>query len=153
MGDDIITLKTRFWAKVDRTDLFDCWLWTATRIQQGYGHFYIAGRLDLAHRVAYELTIGPIPAGLCVLHHCDNPPCVNPAHLWLGTKADNMADCRAKGRRPDVRGENNSRAKLTEENVREIRQDDRVGWIIAAKYGVSFNTINHIRSRRTWAHI
>lgn len=89
-------LAEHFWLKVDRTG--DCWLWQATRRPKGYGTYYINRYPALAHRVAWELTNGPIPAGLDVLHHCDTPPCVRPTHLFLGTQSDNFADAKSKGR-------------------------------------------------------
>ena len=91
----------RFWNKIDRREPNECWPWIGG-ISRGYGHwsFWESGkcRSTTSHRKAWELANGPIPAGLFVLHRCDNPPCCNPAHLWLGTHADNMADKVAKGR-------------------------------------------------------
>lgn len=87
--------EARFWAKVDKTG--DCWVWTAATNPKGYGQFYVEG-MRLAHRVSWILAHGPIPDDLCVLHRCDHPPCVNPAHLFLGTYADNNHDRDAKGR-------------------------------------------------------
>lgn len=93
-GRRIRPLADRFWSKVDRSA--DCWLWTGARTPTGYGALH--GQERLAPRMAWTLSVGPIPMGLQVLHRCDNPPCVNPDHLWLGTQQDNMADMIAKGR-------------------------------------------------------
>lgn len=95
----MMTTEERFWSKVDRSGGPDsCWPWLAGRMRAGYGNFWMDGHEKLAHRVAWELTNGPIPIGLCVLHRCDNAPCQNPIHLWLGTKADNSRDMVSKGR-------------------------------------------------------
>lgn len=90
------SLPERFWSKVQKTD--GCWLWQGATTGAGYGGFNIKGDLIGAHRVAYELTFGPIPDGLLVCHTCDVRHCVNPAHLFLGTHTDNMQDCKTKGR-------------------------------------------------------
>lgn len=88
----------RFWARVDRRGPDECWEWTGYRLRLGYGRLTYHGRTTAAHRLAYAFAHGPIPEGLFICHRCDNPPCCNPAHLFLGTVADNNADMRAKGR-------------------------------------------------------
>ena len=100
MGRSQLTMEQRFWEKVNREGS-GCWEWQACRQHNGYGQFYVSRHRtsNQAHRVAWELTHGPIPAGLWVLHHCDNPPCVRPDHLWVGDRADNMRDAVAKGRK------------------------------------------------------
>lgn len=92
------TPADRFWERVQKTD--DCWLWTGSTDKDGYGWFWVDGKTATAHRFSYALhNDGAIPDGLYVCHSCDNPPCVNPDHLWLGTNQDNMDDCARKGRR------------------------------------------------------
>jgi len=86
----------RFWAKVQKTE--NCWLWLGELVGNGYGRFYIHNGIFVAHRMSWIIHNGPIPNGLFVCHHCDNPPCVRPDHLFLGTNSDNMKDCAAKGR-------------------------------------------------------
>ena len=143
-----------------------CVLWTACKNRRGYGYFRVYGKLRIASRVAWELANGTIPDEMCVLHHCDNPSCVNPAHLFLGTKADNGADMVAKGRqaRGDrhgsrlhpgsrQRGSLHVRAKLTEADVLAILGDKRSKRIVAKEYGVSHHSIHLIRHRKTWRHV
>jgi len=105
------------------------------------------------HRRAYELARGPIPEGLCVLHTCDNPPCVNPEHLFLGTLDDNTADKVKKGRQSSMKGLENGRAKLTESDVRLIRSSHDSGVALSARFGVSARVISSVRLRQSWRHI
>lgn len=134
----------------------ECWPYTGTVSKiSGHGQIFWDGRLIGTHRAAYMLFVGPIADGLHVCHKCDNPPCCNPDHLWLGTHRENMLDMRAKGRgkTPDVVGEANAAAKLTEADVLSIRASDQSGADLARHYGVSRTTICEIRKRKTWAHL
>jgi len=120
-----VNIKKRFWGHVDIGAPNECWLWTAGTFWHGYGQFsYVReqGKTQIvyAHRFAYRITKGKIPKGLFVCHSCDNPPCCNPNHLFLGTHEDNMQDRDRKNRQ--ARGESHSRAKITSEEVREIRR-------------------------------
>jgi hypothetical protein len=155
-------LHLRFWEKVQKGGDDDCWVWTGALVGvMGYGQTTVRNRLRrYAHRVAYELAHGPVPADLYVLHHCDNPRCVNPAHLFLGTILDNTRDMLAKGRGNKARGERQGHHKLAESEVRAILQ--RIGGfrlprglskIIAAEFGVGPDTIRLIARRRTWKHV
>lgn len=137
-----------------------CLEYTKCQFPSGYGCVKVrmrkGGKLPQisyqAHRLAWMQAHGPIPAGLHVLHKCDNRPCVNPEHLFLGTHQENVADCIAKGRQN--RGSKNGNASLTEEQARLIL-DDTVGThdLIAARHGVSRPTVSRIKSRKTWRHI
>lgn len=147
------SIQERFWAKVDKSAGPDgCWLWTAGRLNGGYGSFIC----KLVHRISWTLANGDIPKGLCVLHRCDVRSCVNPAHLFLGTHADNTADMIRKGRwvvPPVKRGEANGSSKLTSAQVRAIRCDKRVDRIIALDYGVSGVLIASIQRGTAWKHL
>lgn len=143
----------RFWAKVDTSG--DCWLWLASRMDK-MGHGQFTCRFDgtqhhlYAHRVVWELTHGPIPDGLVICHHCDVPPCVNPAHLFVGTQADNLADARRKLRLID----GVAARKLSDEAYRDILTQPYTrgsGIALARKHGVHKGTISRIRRGRQGA--
>jgi len=139
----------RLMAGVEMDPNSGCWLWFRSCLPFGYGMLRLVGRRKAyAHRLSYELHVGPIPAGLHVLHRCDTPACVNPAHLWVGTCADNHADKVAKGRQP--RGEAMYNAKLTEEQARFVLVSPLDGPRLAAMLGVSRACIHQIRTGRSW---
>lgn len=135
----------------------DCWDWLGSRHKKmWHGQWRNGdGNIELAHRAAWRLMRGPIPTGLCVLHRCDNPSCLNPKHLFLGTRSDNTHDMWDKGRaRPkSSKGEKHGCAKLTDELVRDIRSSKESGVELARRLSITQTTICDIRKRRTWKHI
>lgn len=149
--------ENRFWSKVDRHDADACWLWTAALDAHGYGRFSVGGRrgaMEKAPRVAWSITHGTIPTVQHVLHHCDTPSCVNPAHLFLGDAALNAADKVAKGRQ--LRGSDFPQARLTEDDARRIRQlyasGARTQRSLAAEFGIAQSIVSDIVNRRRWRH-
>lgn len=149
-----------FWFKVAKAD--GCWLWIGRLDKLGYGRFGRKGPLVFAHRVAWTFTNGPIPAGMDVCHTCDVRSCCNPAHMFLGTHDDNMADCMAKGR--NVRGARSVHAKLTDADVLTIRARYKRTvskghtvrsnvLALAAEYGVTRGTIQQAALGRRWKHL
>lgn len=126
--------SNRFWSKVNRTDT--CWLWTAGKNNHGYGTFKLNDKPRKAHRIAYELSVGPIPHGLNVLHHCDNPPCVNPNHLFIGTQEDNVRDMTFKSRHyqqkkthcPQGHEYSSDNTYITPDSTRACRECKRIAY-------------------------
>ena len=146
--------KERFWRKVETGD--GCWPWLGFCNWYGYGKFQLAGRSCGAHRIAYAIETGTDPGEMHVLHHCDNPPCVNPEHLFIGTNADNVRDKTKKGRAKGAVGIANTNAKLTDETVRDIRRRARQGegsFTLARSFGVTPMTIWMVVTRKTWDHV
>lgn len=134
-----------------------CWEWTASLIGRGYGQFKCAEdpKQQYAHRFSYLIHKGPVPVGKCVLHRCDNPRCVNPEHLFLGTHEDNSQDMKSKGRH--LYGEKNDQAILTESDVRSIRMlciaRDLSQSRIGEMFGISQIEVSRIHRRERWSHV
>lgn len=144
------TLQKRFEQYFEKTP-DSCWIWKSSRDQNGYGTFNIDRKPKKSSRVSYELYKGPIPEGRFVCHKCDNPPCVNPDHLFIGTRKDNMRDMTNKGR--SAHGEKNGQAKLTEQDVIAIWKDSRTHCEIGQHYGVTQSMITRIKNKKNWKHI
>jgi hypothetical protein len=137
-----------FWSRVDKRGPDECWEWTGARIQRGYGQVnklrkHPAG--TVASRISYWLANGPFDTTLLVCHKCDRPPCVNPAHLFIGTSADNSHDMVTKGR--------HGRTPLTAQDVADIRASKEKQAVLAARYGVSQPSISNIRRGKHWRHV
>lgn len=142
-------VRASFWSMVDKTG--DCWLWTGYRQPDGYGQFRANSKFYNSHKFAYELAYGPVPDGLEVMHTCDQPHCCNVAHMHLGTHLDNMRDCYNKRRH--AFGMRNTRAKLTDGQVRELRVLRDQGWKfheLSARFGISSSHACNIYGRKAW---
>lgn len=146
----------RFWSHVRATtNPADCWEWTASNVR-GYGHFSVDGKAVIATRWIYAFLFGEVPDGHFVCHHCDNPKCVNPAHLYVGTPRQNTLEMHSKGRWADRRGERHPLARLTEDSVRAIRQQAAMGVAysqIAEDFGMSTQHIGKIVRKESWNHV
>lgn len=134
----------------------DCIVYTGAKSRNGYGSFFYKGRYISAHRAAYMEKYGPIESGLHVLHKCDNPSCINVAHLFLGTHQDNMDDRNKKGRCNPARGESSNFSKLKESDVKKIRELSSLGvrpTELSRKFGVTTSNIWMITTKRTWVNV
>jgi hypothetical protein len=149
-----VSPEERFWAKVRKGEPDECWEWTKNRGVYGYGQLRFGGADRRAHRVAYQLHYGVDPGTLFVCHRCDNPSCCNPAHLFLGTARENMADKVRKGRQ--ARGERQGLSKLTADQVVEIRRLRMERWSItrlAKKFSVDPSLVARIVTGQIWVHV
>lgn len=152
----------RFWSMIDKRGPVHpvlktrCWVFVGARTKP---RFRVGGRNVQMSRYSYEAHVGPIPDGLLVCHHCDNPKCVNPEHLFLGTSADNTQDMVRKGRKASQKGECHSQAKLTDEQIAEVRRryerhcPVNGGLALAREFGVSKATISMVVNGRIWRHV
>lgn len=145
------TIEARFWAKVDKRGPDECWPWTGSSDQHGYGQIWLDGKMPRATHISLSLDGKPRPGDADALHSCDNPPCVNPSHLRWGTALDNVADARNRGR--IARGESNGQCKITETDVVAIRNASGLHREIALAFGVSAHLVSLIRRRKRWAHV
>ncbi|MFO1080832.1 MAG: HNH endonuclease signature motif containing protein [Reyranellaceae bacterium] len=127
-----------------------CVEWLGAKSNGGYGSFSLNGRRVGAHRAAFEIAYGPIPDGLDVCHRCDNPSCINPDHLFAGTRRENVLDMHAKGRQRHACGDDHPSAKLSWTKVASIRSDTRTHRAIAADYGVAHTVIGRIKRQEMW---
>lgn len=153
-----LPVAERFWKKVRKTD--SCWLWTGSISSFGHGSFNISGRAEVASRMAWILTYGEIPHSMWILHKCDVPACVNPDHLYLGTRDNNLRDAMDRkrlGAKTPLRGSKNPKAKLNDHIVREIRKLYASGNFsqedIAKQFEISRSTIEMIIQHKRWAHV
>lgn len=145
--DDLV----RFWSKVRKTSEQGCWEWINPTHPFGYGRFGCDKKKHLSHRLSYQLHYGPITTKDCVLHKCDNPRCVNPKHLFLGSRADNAQDRTQKGR--TLKGSKVPTSKFTEAQVQAIRISSKSNKELAIEYQTKYGTIWAIRNRKIWQHV
>lgn len=151
-------LSERVFSRTEPVTESGCWLWLGPVNWAGYGRATFCNKSRSVHRVSWEVTYGSIPIGLCVLHKCDVPCCINPSHLFLGTMRDNFHDMVRKGRQKltPPAGERNGHAKLTTTEVLEIRALADSGWSnesLMEKFSIKRSQIHAIRHRYSWSHL
>lgn len=148
-----LTVEQRFWRYVGKQR--DCWEWAGYKDPNGYGRLNVDGIPQLASRVSYLIAFGDVPAGKVVCHKCDNPGCVKPDHLFIGTQSDNVVDMHRKGRarKRGLIGTNHSAAKLNDDAAMAIWQSDEPVAVLAQRFGVSRATVHSVRVGKTWRHV
>ncbi len=155
--EEFLELFNQSYTIIQRSYSTPCWEWKFYRVQNGYGQVRFRGKDLGAHKLSWILNRGEIPEGMKVCHHCDNPPCCNPEHLFLGTNKDNSDDAKKKGRLAQLKGSLNGWALMTEEKVTSMRQE----WIpykvsarkLAEKYGLSQTQTERILRNEAWQHV
>ena len=143
----------KFWAKVDASSYGPaaCWIWTGSKDVHGYGKLKRNGKIVRAHRYSLLIAGKDLKPGVHVCHRCDNPSCVNPAHLWTGSAKDNIQDCISKGRRAKYRGSKNHNTKLQFYHVKAIRASKEPPSTLATRYGVTEGYIRQIKAKTAWS--
>lgn len=150
-GSSFMETQARFWSKVQKGE--GCWNWQAGISPRGYGRFSLNGTCMQAHRVAWLFTFGQIPEGLQVCHHCDNRKCCNPAHLFTGTNAENVADRHSKGRSNAPACEAHGMAKLDRQTVAQIRNATGSSRKVGARFGISKTHVLRIKNGNSWGAV
>jgi hypothetical protein len=151
MARPIIPLSEKIERNITRIPESGCWIWMSTVEKSGYGRVCSGKKPFYAHRVSYEQKHGPIPSGMMALHHCDVRCCVNPDHIFVGTQQDNMTDKVLKNRQ--AKGMNHGNAKLTEDQVREIKSSSETSIKLSAKFNYSASMIRAIKNGYIWKHL
>lgn len=152
----MVSTDERFWKKVLMRGLNECWEWVASKNEKGYGYFKLDGKMQKAHREAWQMVFGEIPSNTCVCHSCDNPSCCNPSHLWLGDNSDNVSDRENKRRgiHRFLPGEDNISSKITRaiaENIRIEYANGKTQVSLAKEYGIHQTTVSKIILHKKWA--
>ncbi len=156
MDEERLSDFNRFVRLINIGDREECWEWVGTRPSGAYGHFSIKAKAVKAHRWVYELCCGPIPEGMVIRHKCDNPSCVNPLHLTVGTHQDNINDRQERRRWADRQGEKHPLRKVSEADVHQIRRAANLGEpqkSIAQRFGIGSGQVGKIVRRENWSHI